>query len=324
MKKMFFFNSAKFYILIFLSIVMGMSSSNFMSMWMSIEINFYSFLPILVTENLFEAEKSIMTYFWIQSIASTGIVMIILSMKIFSSEEFYTIMMFNFLFLKMAIFPFQFWMISMIEKLSWFVTAFILSVQKFLPFILIASMMCLKNFFYIILINSIVAGVSGLKTFSMRKIMVFSSMNHFSIMLFSMTFSKKTTLLYILFYTLMNFMIYKPFKKMNMNFLFQTFSKKKAYSFLILIILLNMMGVPPFLGFVPKSMVFIFFLTKNMFFFSLFVLMSNTLSSFFYLRMLISSMTMNMNFMNSIHLKKDLKMFSVFLIFPFMMNFLML
>nr|YP_010892052.1 NADH dehydrogenase subunit 2 [Frankliniella panamensis]WJO89735.1 NADH dehydrogenase subunit 2 [Frankliniella panamensis] len=326
MKKMFFLNSMKFILLIIMSILLALSSSNLISMWMSFEINFYSFLPMLVNKKVYESEKSMVIYFWIQSIASNSFIFLVLTSKILKNNELLTYLLLMLMFLKMGMFPFQLWILSMSEKLSWFMMAFVLSIQKFLPMIMISMLLSKNKMIMLMIINSVVASLSGLKTFSMRKIMIFSSMNHLTVMLLSLLMSKKTTTIYILIYTFTNFVMSKLFYKLNYNFIYNIFIKEKmnpASSLSMMMIVFSMMGLPPFLGFVPKTMVFIFLMEKTQFVLLTIFLISNTVSSFFYLRMVFSNLIMSYNNQKA---KKNIKNKTVYfiLIMPFMSNFLMI
>nr|AIA77270.1 NADH dehydrogenase subunit 2 [Frankliniella occidentalis] len=326
MKKMFFLNSTKFFMLIFLSIFLALSSSNFVSMWMSFEINFYSFLPLLINKKVYESEKSMMMYFWIQSIASNSFIFFMLISKILKNDELINYLLMVMMFLKMGMFPFQLWMLSMAEKLSWFMMAFILTIQKFLPMIMISMLLSKNKMIIMMILNSIAASLMGLKSFSMRKIMIFSSMNHLTIMLLSLLISKKTTTIYILIYTFMNFITSKLFYKLNYNFIYNIFISEKSNltsSLSMIMIIFSMMGLPPFLGFVPKTMVFIFLIEKTQFILMTTFLVSNTISSFFYLRMIFSNLIMSYN---NQKMKKSIKNKTIYLvlILPFMSNFLMI
>lgn len=267
-----------------------------------------------------------MIYFWIQRIASNSFIFFILIRKILKNDELINYLLIVIIFLKIGIFPFQLWILRMAEKLSWFIIAFILTIQKFLPIIIISILLSKNKIIIMIILNSIAASLIGLKSFSIRKIIIFSSINHLTIMLLSLLISKKTTTIYILIYTFINFITSKLFYKLNYNFIYNIFIREKSNltsSLSIIIIIFRIIGLPPFLGFVPKTIVFIFLIEKTQFILITTFLVSNTIRRFFYLRIIFSNLIISYN---NQKMKKSIKNKTIYLvlILPFIRNFLII
>nr|AAN64183.1 NADH dehydrogenase subunit 2 [Thrips imaginis] len=316
MKNLFFIQKNLFIISLISSMMICLSSNSFMSMWMSMEINLFSFIPLISSNQKIMSEKSTMLYFLIQSISSS-IFLISFSMNLENLKSMMTTMMILAIFMKLGMFPFHFWMISIIEGMEWEQAFILMTLQKIIPIMILSFMTQQKMIIMFWILNSLIACISGLTMFSTRKILGFSSINHLSIMLMAMILSKKIFKAYFIIYSFMTFSATKMMKTTNLNFLFQSFTemkKNKANNFTFLLIFLSMAGVPPLLGFMPKMLTLMAMLKSEMFLTITLILIFNTLSTFFYLRMSMNNLLMNSNFSKTKLKTKELKL-PLYLIF---------
>nr|YP_010963430.1 NADH dehydrogenase subunit 2 [Lefroyothrips lefroyi]WNL54545.1 NADH dehydrogenase subunit 2 [Lefroyothrips lefroyi] len=281
------------------SIFICLSSSSFLGIWMSMEINLFSIIPIISTSQMYKSEKSTALYFLIQSISSG---MILFSLMILVTLPMMKNMMMMLLLLglcnKLGLSPFQFWMMSFLENLPWSLCFIMMTLQKIIPIVAILHIFPKPFLIIICLLSAFVASVSGLNMFSMRKVLGYSSLNHLSLMLLAMLLSKKLFKIYFIIYTLMTFSVTKFLKTMNINFIFQTFDMYKYSSInnlALTITVLGMAGLPPFLGFMPKMFTIMMMVEVGMIMASSFILISNALATFFYLRMCLANLLMNMS-----------------------------
>lgn len=167
------------------------------------------------------------------------------------------------------------------------------------------------------ILNSLIACIRGLTIFSTRKILGFSSINHLRIILIAIILSKKIFKAYFIIYSFITFSATKIIKTTNLNFLFQRFTeikKNKANNFTFLLIFLRIAGVPPLLGFIPKILTLIAMLKREIFLTITLILIFNTLSTFFYLRISINNLLINSNFSKTKLKTKELKL-PLYLIF---------
>nr|UEP15868.1 NADH dehydrogenase subunit 2 [Thrips setosus] len=308
MKNLFFIQKNLFLVSLISSIFICLSSSSFLSMWMSMEINLFSMIPLMSEDQKTYSEKSTMIYFLIQSVSSS-IVIICVS---FNSKDFKSLtmmMIFLAIFVKLGMFPFHIWMICTIEGMSWNLAFFMMTLQKIIPISILMLFIHQETIIMFCLLNSFIVAFSGITMFSMRKIMGFSSINHLSLMLMAMVLSKKTFKMYFFIYSFMTYTSTKIMKKTNTNFLFQTltiFKSNKLNNLVFLILFLSMAGIPPLLGFMPKLMTILIMMKSNMFTTVFLVLIFNTLSTFFYLRISINNILMNLNLKKTFKKKKSL------------------
>uniref|UniRef100_UPI0030DE0EEE NADH dehydrogenase subunit 2 n=1 Tax=Stenchaetothrips biformis TaxID=1100830 RepID=UPI0030DE0EEE len=297
MKNSFYIQKALFLLSLISSITICLSSSSFISMWMSMEINLFSMIPILSTNQKNFSEKSTMMYFLIQSISSS-IILISISMNLKFFKNITNFLIYMAIFLKLGMFPFHFWMISVIEGLEWNTAFIIMTIQKIIPISVLMMFMHQKIIILFCLMSSTVAAISGITMFSMRKILGFSSINHLSMMMISLILSKKVFKMYFLIYSLMTFSTTKHLKLLNINLISQsmTFIKlNKTNNLSIMILFLSLAGMPPLLGFLPKMITILLMIKSNMMFTTLLILNLNTLSTYFYLRLSINNILMNLN-----------------------------
>nr|AIQ81012.1 NADH dehydrogenase subunit 2 [Scirtothrips dorsalis] len=307
MKNSFNHQNFIFFISLIISVFLGLSSNSFLILWMAMEINLFSFIPLMSVDLENNSEKSMVLYFLIQSVSS---------MIIFSSMIWLTLSKINMInqlvistiflgiFMKMGVFPFQFWVISLIESISWMNCFILLTIQKIIPITMMFCMLQKKIILIICFFNSMVASISGLTIFSLRKIFSFSSMNHLTLMILCMTFSKKIFKMYFIIYSFMNAMGMKIMNLNKMLFLqeMMMMTKKNSLDFIsIIVVFFSMAGIPPFLGFLPKAMILMKMVENSLLFLSLSILILNTITSFFYLRLSYMSLILSLN------MKKEVK-----------------
>lgn len=202
------------------------------------------------------------------------------------------------IFLKLGIFPFHFWMISVIEGLEWDTAFIIITIQKIIPISVLIIFIHQKIIILFCLIRSTVAAIRGITIFSIRKILGFSSINHLRIIIISLILSKKVFKIYFLIYSLITFSTTKHLKLLNINLISQriTFIKlNKTNNLSSMILFLSLAGIPPLLGFLPKIITILLIIKRNIIFTTLLILNLNTLSTYFYLRLSINNILINLN-----------------------------
>nr|WKW89308.1 NADH dehydrogenase subunit 2 [Scirtothrips hansoni] len=305
-----------------ISIFLGLSSNSFLMIWMAMEINLFSFIPLMSMKTEQTSEKSMIIYFLIQSISSMIIFVSVIFFSILCNQllSVLNMMIFLGLFMKMGMFPFHFWVISMIENISWTNCFILLTIQKILPLTLMFCMIQKKSILILCFLNSLIASLSGLTMFSLRKIFSFSSMNHLSLMIICMMLSKKIFKIYFFIYSMMNFL---GMKIMNQNKTFflqeiMLFKKNSLMDFLsIIVIFFSMAGIPPFIGFMPKMFIIMKMVENSILALTFFILIFNTIASFFYLRLTYMNLVLSMT--NKKYQKKSktsLPLFLMIIFFP--------
>nr|ALO77502.1 NADH deshydrogenase subunit 2 [Gloeosoma sp. GLO01] len=291
----------KFWKILFLNIlIMGtmisISSISWLSMWMGLEINLMAFIPLLINFKSIYSAESALKYFISQTLGSLILLfsmilnMIIFEYMIFSKSMILLIN--SALLLKMGAAPFHFWFPEIIEGLNWINILILLTWQKIAPMILLMYNLKLINFISTIIISSIIIStISSFNQISIRKILVFSSINHIGWMLSAMIFNQSIWLIYLMIYSLMTFLMIFMFYKMNcyfFNHLFLIFSKNKIIQILFFLNFFSLGGLPPFIGFFPKWITSNELMNNN--FFIIFILIFfNLIMLYIYIRLMHNS-----------------------------------
>nr|AND96328.1 NADH deshydrogenase subunit 2 [Onitis alexis] len=296
------FNKFLFSISMMIGTLISISSYSWMGMWLGLEINLLSIIPLMSSTKNLLASEAAMKYFITQAMASTILLFVIIIMSlnstmIFMESSSILILFLNTsLFLKMGAAPFHFWFPEIIEGLSWNNTLIMLTWQKIAPMMLISY--CILNMTYmmlIIIMSTIISGIMGINQISLRKILTYSSINHISWMLCSMMYFENMWMLYFIIYSIISFNIIIIFKKFNTYFINQLYSilnSQPMIKFFFMLNFLSLGGLPPFLGFLPKWLTIQVMIENNFIMIPLTVIIMTLMTLFFYLRITLMAFTM--------------------------------
>nr|ARH54143.1 NADH dehydrogenase subunit 2 [Bromius obscurus] len=279
-----------------------LSSYSWMSMWIGLEINLLSIIPLMKNNNNKFSTEAAFKYFITQSMASTlflfsMIMNINLTEQINSfSSQILSIVFYTSIFIKVGAAPYHAWFPEVLEGLSWMNCLLMLTWQKIAPLVIL-----LQNFkpsLYmtsIICISAFVGSIVGLNQTSMRKIMGYSSINHIAWMLSSMFTQKMIWVIYFTIYTAISIIIVLTFKIMKTMFLHQMtmIKSNKTMNIIFMLNFLSLGGLPPFLGFLPKWLTINFLINNENMFLSLILIMTAMISLFIYSRIMFSSILMS-------------------------------
>nr|YP_010728554.1 NADH dehydrogenase subunit 2 [Helota yehi]WEA76640.1 NADH dehydrogenase subunit 2 [Helota yehi] len=281
------------------------SSYSWMSMWMGLEINLLSIIPLLSSEKNSYSNESTLKYFITQTLASTILMFSIISTLnlsefITNNFNYYTIMIMNSAILtKMGAAPFHFWFPEIMEGLNWMNCFIMLTWQKIAPFVILMMNSKMTLFISLIIISSsMISGILGINQISLRKILTYSSINHIAWMISSLMNSQSIWIFYFITYFIITVNIIYMLKTLNIYYLKQLYNSmnsNKMFKILFIMNFLSLGGLPPFLGFFPKWLT-IMNLTQNNFYMISVILITFTLVTlFFYLRLTFSTLTLSFN-----------------------------
>nr|AWV84407.1 NADH dehydrogenase subunit 2 [Tettigades major] len=281
-----------FYIFLFLGILISVSSNNWLSCWLGIEINLISFLPIMTDSSSIYSSESMIKYFIIQSMGSSLLFLSVILLNNYIMFNEYLIV-FS-LMVKIGCPPFHMWFPSVMEGLSW-MNCFVLStIQKFVPMVLISYLSI--NFMMVFIIMACIWGsIGGLSYSSLRKIIAYSSIYNLGWIIGGINMFMHSWFVYFLIYSSTLFMLCYLFYLNNLNYLNQFFLVySNFYIWLILMMLfMSMGGMPPFLGFVPSMLMVYSLVNVKFYMMCMFLLMSALVVLFFYLRVVFTGLMIN-------------------------------
>nr|YP_009995272.1 NADH dehydrogenase subunit 2 [Ochthebius quadricollis]QNP09662.1 NADH dehydrogenase subunit 2 [Ochthebius quadricollis] len=301
---MFYLYKLMFLISMMIGTLITISSYSWMGMWMGLEINLLSIIPLFTNSKNMLNNESALKYFITQAMASTIMLfsIIILSSNILENWENNLNMIFNSsMFTKMGAAPFHFWFPEVMEGLNWNNCLLLLTWQKIAPMILIMYNNMTMFFSIIIIFSMMISGILGINQTSMRKILAYSSINHIGWMISSMMFMETIWMIYFITYSIISINIIMIFKKFNLFYMKQIFTMLNNNNMLKMFFIMNFLslgGLPPFLGFLPKWLTIQLLIENNMIMITTIMVIMTLFTLYFYMRITFSTLMINMNEIN--------------------------
>nr|YP_009995311.1 NADH dehydrogenase subunit 2 [Ochthebius atriceps]QNP09714.1 NADH dehydrogenase subunit 2 [Ochthebius atriceps] len=297
---MFYFHKLLFLTSLSIGTLISISSYSWMGMWMGLEINLLSIIPLLSNSKNMLSNEASMKYFITQALAST---ILLFSIIMLSSKNWnnYDLIFNSSLLTKMGAAPFHFWLPEVMEGLNWNNCLLLMTWQKIAPMILIMYNNTLMFFSLIIVFSMLISGIMGINQVSLRKILAYSSINHIGWMISSMMFMETIWLIYFMIYCIISINIILMFKIMNSFFLKQLFislNKNKIFKMFFILNFLSLGGLPPFLGFMPKWLTIQTLMENNMILLTFLMIIMTLMTLYFYMRITFTTLMINMNEVN--------------------------
>nr|AML26678.1 NADH dehydrogenase subunit 2 [Ptiliidae sp. BMNH 1274726] len=290
-----------FFNFMILGILISISSNSWLGVWLGLEINLLSFIPLMSDFKNLLANESSMKYFITQVLAS---LLMLVSMISLYYNNFSSNLLSIALFLKMGAAPLHMWLPPVMEGLNWANILILGTMQKIAPMILISYNT--KETFTIFILTSIIIGsIMSLNQTSMKKIMAYSAINHTGWMISTMMFSNLIWLTYFSIYSLILVNLTWIFKNFNVNHIKQTISNNQMFKISLTLNFWNLAGIPPFLGFWPKWLTIQTMVSNNWMIVAFLMIMFTIVMIFVYTRIMVSNLLMNTFEMN--YLQQNLK-----------------
>nr|YP_010324859.1 NADH dehydrogenase subunit 2 [Ixodes nuttallianus]UNO53780.1 NADH dehydrogenase subunit 2 [Ixodes nuttallianus] len=299
------------------SILMGISSSYWFPMWMSLEINMMMFIPMMNSKN-FLSSNSMMNYYIIQSFSSSLFLLSSLLLSILPNNMLIFMILIS-MMIKLGVAPFHSWFTQISEGLNFFPFFTLLTFQKIIPLFIISIY---NHIFMIpfIVLSSVMGSLSGLNYTSMKKILAFSSVSHLSWMMSLIITNQDFWILYLLIYTLILMKISLSFSNNLILTINNLNSKKETLlnKISMISLFLSLGGLPPFLGFLMKW-ISVILIMKNLPMILFILIPSSLINLFFYTRAVYPSLMKLNIFMKPFQIFNNLK-----LNWSFLLNFLVI
>nr|ASU96556.1 NADH dehydrogenase subunit 2 [Korotnewia korotnewi] len=279
----------------------SISSSHWLGIWVGLEMNLIGFIPLLIYQKTTSESESAVKYFIIQAMGS--------SLLMFASLNTYNMSftweMFNqqtwmlsfliiimALMLKTGMFPFYFWLPSVMAGLPWMSCLILTTWQKIAPLFLMASLMESNLIYQILLImcffsvsSSLIGGVGGLNQTQVRALIAYSSIGHLGWIMFAMLHSSWSMKIYLSIYILISLSLFVNLWYSNLMLIKNSITSYKNMSSMgsTLIMLLSLGGLPPMLGFISKWLVITAATTSPLWVILFGLIIGSIMSLFYYL-----------------------------------------
>nr|YP_003204707.1 NADH dehydrogenase subunit 2 [Oxymeris dimidiata]ACF04840.1 NADH dehydrogenase subunit 2 [Oxymeris dimidiata] len=290
----------------------SISSIHWLSIWAGLEINLIGFLPMLVYQKSVSESESGVKYFIIQALGSS--LLVFGSLMAFGSSftwDFYVefsasklgfLVLAAGLCVKLGLFPFHYWLPSVMAGLPWLSCLLLATWQKLAPMFLLLCLLELNSTYSLVLMfcvisagSSLVGGFGGMNQTQIRALLAYSSIGHLGWMLFATLYSEWTMKIYLSIYILISLSMFVSLWLSDSGAM-KNINNLKVSSMMqmsIMMLLLSLGGLPPLLGFIPKLMV-IQTGTGGPWLFVIFVLILGSLMSLFYYLSLFFSFFLSM------------------------------
>nr|UPL65907.1 NADH dehydrogenase subunit 2 [Pilophorus typicus] len=281
-----------FLMMMLLSTIMTMCSNSWIGMWMGMEINLMSFIPLMFSSKNKSFSQSTMMYFLIQSLASMMFIVITLNNKyMFMLNNYSASMMLMSMMMKMGMPPFHFWLPEILNKMNWMMCFILLTWQKIIPIYVTSMIINLDNKFKMLICLSVIVGaLGGVNQTSTRKLMTYSSISHLGWMIICASIHKKSWMIYMMLYSILMMLLTTMMHQYNIMFINQMniFPSKNSEKMIMLSLILSIGGLPPFLGFLPKWITITYMIETKEFIMMFIMIISSLIMLMYYLRMMLS------------------------------------
>nr|BDQ43771.1 NADH dehydrogenase subunit 2 [Duplodicodrilus acinctus] len=300
------------------STFMALSSTNWMFLWASMELNLLSFIPILMSSKSNSETEGSIKYFLAQALGSA--LMLTSSIMMWSPYSILPTMMSSMLMasilLKLGSAPCHFWYPSVMSSISWISCTILSSWQKLAPLAILVYFTSQVSKSLIPLmagLNAMLGGIMGMNQSQLRAIMAYSSIGHLGWMMsFMLMGMPMLTMLYFMIYCSLIIPLFMLFNVMNLMTLKQL-SKITTMSMtsqlLISIMLISLAGLPPLTGFMPKMLAIMMLISYNTPLIIILIL-GSLMNLFFYLNITINMMmsTQDTNLNSTKHINPGSKL----------------
>nr|YP_010960793.1 NADH dehydrogenase subunit 2 [Poraniopsis inflata]WNH38684.1 NADH dehydrogenase subunit 2 [Poraniopsis inflata] len=285
------------------STIVVASSHHWFSVWVGLEMNTLSILPILCYQFSPRGVESTVKYFLVQSFSAAIILNVALIQAwLYSSwsvvqplNVFTSFVLTLALSLKLGLFPCHYWFPDVIQGVG-FVQGLVLSTwQKVAPIVVLTYVVNSLNSAMLVLISVssvLVGGWGGLNQTQVRKVLAFSSISHIGWICSVISYSCYVSLIMLVVYVIMNssmFLISNEFNLSSLSSLSRLAYFNSAAGSVVVLIILSLGGLPPLSGFLNKFIALECLIENGGLVASGILVLGSLLSLFFYLRIAFNS-----------------------------------
>nr|APH08662.1 NADH dehydrogenase subunit 2 [Conasprella wakayamaensis] len=286
---------------------LSISSVHWLSIWAGLEINLIGFLPMLVYQKSISESESAVKYFIVQALGSSFLILgSLMTFSLSFSWDLYSTFqneMLGFcilvsgLCIKLGVFPFHYWLPSVMAGLPWISCLLLATWQKLAPLFLLLCIYEGSHGYIMALVlcsisagSALMGGVGGMNQTQIRALLAYSSIGHLGWMSFAILQGEWVLKVYLGVYIVVSLCLFSSlwfgdFGSMkNINNL----ENSSSYMFIVMILLLSLAGLPPLFGFVSKWLIISVSASSPLFFVILLLIVGSLMSLFYYLSLFFS------------------------------------
>jgi len=272
----------------------SLSGTNWLVIWVGMEINMLSFIPIMVTASSNQEAEASIKYFISQAWASAifllgSLAQITLTAPIAISS---LLILFS-LLIKAGIPPYHSWYPQVMRASSWVICIILSSWQKLTPLlILFWAPFHNKAVVSLALVGVLVGGVGGLVQTQLRPIIAYSSITHVRWMCILSPISSTTSTIYLAGYITLMLPVILAINSLTATKVSATSISTMSPIRIVItfLLLVSLAGLPPTSGFTLKLIALSVLLHQNIVIVSLLLLISTLITLTFYLNLMFFSL----------------------------------
>jgi len=276
------------YSIIFMSTIIIVSSINIFIIWISIELNLFSFVLLLINDFKRNEIEASINYFLSQALGSILFLIIIaVNTRSHWFSWITSILLIIAITLKLGIVPCHYWFPATIRNIRWINCLILSTWQKIGPLFIIAYVIKSEQVYIAIIatINALIGRIMGLRQLSLKKIIAYSSIAHIGWTIAGISIKIPClSITYFIFYLLISMPLFIIFNLMKINFIYESWKStiRPILKFSTIVLFLSLGGLPPLTGFMPKLLIINILLNYRIII-VIVLLISSLITLFFYL-----------------------------------------
>nr|QOV08569.1 NADH dehydrogenase subunit 2 [Lygodactylus bradfieldi] len=278
------------------SATLVLSSHHWMLVWLGLELNTLSIIPIIIKTHHPRATEAATKYFLIQA-AAAALILLAGTLNTWQTGQWTptyapsitTTMIMVASMLKLGLAPLHFWYPDVLQGSTMLTALTISTWQKIAPLAILymISQSMSTTMLMIGLASALIGGWMGLNQTQLRKLLAFSSIAHMGWLMVALTLSPKlatmTFTLYI-FMTTAAFLTLIPMAMKTTPDLGTANTSYPALATTLMLSVLSLGGLPPLTGFLPKWLILSELVLQNLTPLATLIALASLPSLYFYLR----------------------------------------
>nr|QOV08654.1 NADH dehydrogenase subunit 2 [Lygodactylus capensis] len=287
-----------------MSTIIVLSSHHWLLVWIGLELNTLSIVPIIIKSHHPRATEAATKYFLIQT-AAAALILFAGTLNTWKTGQWTftytpslsTTMIMLATMLKLGLAPMHFWYPDVLQG-STLLTALTISTwQKLAPLAVLymISQTPSTAMLMVGLISALVGGWMGLNQTQMRKLLAFSSIAHMGWLLSVLSLNPKLATMALIIYILSTtavFLTLSPTMTKTTLDLSSTHSSHPTLTMALMVLVLSLGGLPPLSGFMPKWLTLNELVSQGLTPLATLIALASLPSLYFYLRITFVTMLM--------------------------------
>nr|BAH86276.1 NADH dehydrogenase subunit 2 [Branchiostoma lanceolatum] len=280
------------------SVLLIMSSSHWVFMWLGLELGTLAFVPILTWWHSSLEVEATVKYFIVQAMAaamfffgglvSTGTEYISsLNQIVGNTGEVMTMLV---VAMKLGLAPFHYWVVDVVQGLNYIPGMVLLTWQKVPGLMVLTQLGTTYNSFFLLtfgVLSALLGGLGGLGQTQVRKLLAFSSIAHLGWLVSGCVIGSLLGITYFALYVVLSlpvFLFLHLLNAVHLNHLRMSLMFNPASGMLVGIGFLSLGGLPPFLGFFGKWLLLTHLVDGFLLGLAIMLIVGTLVSLFYYLR----------------------------------------